>query len=168
MNYVSQNVKMNGNEKNCLIIVLMYFQCFLYVFQFLVVWEDYLSFAFDFYFSLIIIKVMIRNRKQVKFTTFSGNIELYLEKAASVCCFFDGLFVLVESACDPTLLSEPEEDFDGLLLFKSNSSFKFTVTSPLEMSIFLITMPTSLCPKRRKMINLRIHIRTKTTNQKNN
>ena len=34
------------------------------------------------------------------------------------------------------------------------------------MSIFLITIPTSLCPKRRKTINLRIHIRTETTNKK--
>jgi hypothetical protein len=78
----------------------------------------------------------------VLISNLSGNIELYLEKAARVCCFFDGFLELTESAWDLITPSELEEDSDELLFFKSNSSFKFNVTPPLEMSKFLITIPT--------------------------
>lgn len=55
--------------------------------------------------------------------------------------------MLIESTFDLVVLSELEGDSNELFFFTSNLSFKFTVTSPQEMSTFFVTIPISLCPK---------------------
>jgi hypothetical protein len=85
-----------------------------------------------------------------KLQTFSGNKEM---KRSSFSSFVEDCFVLIGSMFDPLLLSEPDGDSDGLFFFASNRSFKFTVTSPMDISTFLITI--SLCPKGRDKAQLK-------------
>jgi hypothetical protein len=85
-----------------------------------------------------------------KLQTFSGNKEM---KRSSFSSFVEDCFVLIGSTFDPLLLSEPDGDSDGLFFFASNRSFKFTVTSPMDISTLLITM--SLCPKGETNHNLK-------------
>lgn len=97
----------------------------------------------------------LENLIMFKCQTFSGNKEL---KRASFSCFVEDSFVLMGSTFD---LSEPDEDSDDLFFFISSRSFKFTVTSPMDTSTFLILIPTSLCSKRRDKAQLRTHRKIK-------
>lgn len=74
--------------------------------------------------------------------------------------------MLLGSTFDPILFWESEEDSDELFFLSSNPSFEFTVTSPMEMSTLLITIPTSLHPKEEEKWQLKKPKRMKIKKKK--
>lgn len=87
-----------------------------------------------------------RKAKTSWWQTFSGNIEVYFESATTTLCFLFSFLESKEATVASITLSDWEVGCNEPLFFESISSFRFTVTSSLVMSTFLITTPTSLRP----------------------